>query len=947
MAEDNTKPKDVTQGFISGATGKADAATEQLRDKESLTSAAATTNASTILGAKESESSSSAIRSHISNVVGKSMPAGIGKGLIKGKGAFKKAGPPTLLGIILMAIFMMFSSQASFFQSFTSLINNKYDFSGHFNTRRTEKILSLKVSQKTKGFVGTNMFGKARYGKLSSKMVTKFQNNGFHMFDLDGMEINAGKIKKGQLGFIMDDAGNTFTAKEFSNSYYGDAKFRASVDKVYKGRIATWFDDKIDWIRGKMGIKPDSPRGTPTDELDDMADDIVGQDAKKAAKEAMEEQLSYEGKRSMETGGKYKVEEAGVDANGNKMYTVAADDAEKGAIKYAEKMTQEEAEAMVKTLGDQAEQVSKIKTALGGLKKGGFVKNAVNFISAIGWADTLCQIQQFAASVGPAARTLRKQETTNAATVALADMEKIKAGVADTEVTSVMGDKFFSTSTYDVPKTDSNASEDFDIEKIGDYIGDYGNNVEQSEPKGGTESQGYSFLAGAGQMAGLDPSLMSMIAGVGGFIMDLLGILAGGAIEPILTPVCGVISNPWVQVGAAVAGLALMFFSGGGAGAIKKALEEGLSTAIKKGATTLAKGIVKTLVSKEGVKMLAQMALPFVLGWAAEGLSKIVAGEVCKAVVGQDYSNCVISGAGAMNSQAATGGGGLMMNAESARASLQEYNEYIAMVAEDDRNALSPFDTSSPYTFLGSIAAKIYPYSLSNPTATAIASGMTGVLSSSVAALFPPVSALSDNSVLATDGYCDDKEYKNHNVATDPMCNPIVGIPAGYMDSDRFSPDNILQTYGVKWGVLPDNYQSADWDGTLVTQDEWKDGRLKDYVNKCVGHSFSDDITGIHPLCVWGDGVNDDDETIAAALFYIDNRIEENLTGSGMDRISGIAETYAYENNIRYYDITELSDTTIIALQEQKDLARQNNPIGIVKGFFDSISGTRYGVSGL
>lgn len=93
-------------------------------------------------------------------------------------------------------------------------------------------------------------------------------------------------------------------------------------------------------------------------------------------------------------------------------------------------------------------------------------------------------------------------------------------------------------------------------------------------------------------------------------------------------------------------------------------------------------------------------------------------------------------------------------------AKLAEFNQYkqdiIARRAEYDRDNLSPFDTSSQYTFLGSLKYSLVQFSVlnSNNSVLSFIKSSGAILSNSLTSLMPTSSAFEYNSIVNEDGDC-------------------------------------------------------------------------------------------------------------------------------------------------------------------------------------------------
>lgn len=136
-------------------------------------------------------------------------------------------------------------------------------------------------------------------------------------------------------------------------------------------------------------------------------------------------------------------------------------------------------------------------------------------------------------------------------------------------------------------------------------------------------------------------------------------------------------------------------------------------------------------------------------------ISQALFEDASQSMVGLAMGTRMIEGAAFMNTKLSQNAGGAMAADSAAIARYEQRNqEILAWDAEADRSTRSPFDISSPNTFLGSIVNKI-------ASATATSSGVLGgiisgfsAVAQSVSALVPGASAATNNSYHLTMGNC-------------------------------------------------------------------------------------------------------------------------------------------------------------------------------------------------
>lgn len=392
-------------------------------------------------------------------------------------------------------------------------------------------------------------------------------------------------------------------------------------------------------------------------------------------------------------------------------------------------------------LQEAEESAEKVATrTLSGL--GGTVIQGVgNVVKVTGYQDMACQAYTAVKTLGYAAKTIRAIQLARYAMVFLNTADQIKAGTATPEDVAYLGG-ILTNISYDVA---SGAKRKAAMDSFGMKYAMFGD-------VGKSDSYLTQFMAGGG--------LTGELIAVTSFIEN--------AIPGDIRGTCRTLSSPLVQFGSFAAGVGLMFVPGAN---------------IALSASDIAKGAAQAVVS------LALMVLP-------DLLKDVVAGTVTKDLVGEDAGNAITSGSGSMMSSLAQAGGNASMSVDDAVAYQQTQNDVIAQYAEEERATKSPLDATSKYTFLGSIVNSLTPYisSLSVPGNSILA--VTSLVSSSFKSIIPTSSAATTEQLRAGFTSCNDSDYKELGVATDPFCNVVYGIPPQYLNSDPADVANRLAAAG-------------------------------------------------------------------------------------------------------------------------------------------------------
>lgn len=359
--------------------------------------------------------------------------------------------------------------------------------------------------------------------------------------------------------------------------------------------------------------------------------------------------------------------------------------------------------------------------------------------------DNACTALNMVRTVGFAAKTIRALQLASYAMIFLRVADEIKAGTADASTVAYLGGVLTAV-TVDVKDTNKRIS------------------------GSATDSFGYKYLAyGDTTSSGASASLASRYLVGGGltgelitFTDSILKMIPGGR------QTCRVLGNPWVQAGSLIGGIAML-------------LVPGVGVSVK--AATVGKGILQA-----GIIAVGMAILPGMLG-------DIVAGTTTDDIQGESSGMAWFMGSSVIM-------GGWMSKYVNAPMTVDQavaYSSYqqqtVAMQAAEDRATLSPFDTSSQYTFLGSIVNSFLPIYTS---ASSIPAKLMATLSTPLTAFANQANAESNEQTADSYEQCTDVDYRDLNLATDPFCNVLYGIPQKYLDSiDPAANADSLQTKGL------------------------------------------------------------------------------------------------------------------------------------------------------
>ncbi len=388
--------------------------------------------------------------------------------------------------------------------------------------------------------------------------------------------------------------------------------------------------------------------------------------------------------------------------------------------------------------------------------------------------------------------------------------------------------------------------------------------------KSGTDSYGYRYAAFGDK--GIDDNASLAVVGVSfpdwmkkGLeeIYNLLG-------KKNINTACEINNNPAVQILSFGLGATLAFFTGG--------------------LSSIGNIALKTVIHLGVGFFISAVITPAIID--------ILTGTLINDdLFGESAMNVITSGAGALLSASGTEGGGMLAERGQTDDIMETHYQTIAEYKELDRSQKSPLDISSPNTFLGSLYSQLIPYFSSTSNLASIVTSISNISTSALSNIMSPkVSAQTDPRKDDTYSDCTDYDVVDMNLATDPFCNPISGIPKEVLDLD---PIEI-----ISW--LEDPANSLDGDTPLIDEEGRPQNEVyKKYISQCFdrdvdapfGHISDDpDIKGETKDCYFStdtiEGKSYTNGSLAKkymAAHYIDNRVVVNMEGDDPDGLlSGV-----------------------------------------------------------
>jgi len=488
------------------------------------------------------------------------------------------------------------------------------------------------------------------------------------------------------------------------------------------------------------------------------------------------------------------------------------------------------------------------KTAQGGLSA------VTSFIKVTGVADNACTAYSSVRALGYAAKTVRAVQLAHYAMVFLNAADQIKAGTFTSEDGAYLGG-ILTNVAYDA--------------------------VSGAKRKAAMDSFGMQYaLFGT---AGKSDSYVSQFMAGGGLTGDLIAVTSYINVVLGNSPLaaCKTLQNPGVQFGSIAAGIGLM-------------LIPGVNVAVTAG--DIVKGVAAAAV-QVGLAILPSL------------LKDIVAGNSMNGIVGEDAGNAIASGSGKMMSDLSAGGGNGLMSVDDAVAYSQAQDSTIAQYSAEDRLTANPLDPTNSNTFVGSMVSKLLPYTFNMNDISGSLANMGSFVGSSLGSLVPQSSALSTEEIRQSYKSCTDLDYKSLGIATDPMCNPIYGIPTQYLGKD---PDAVADS------LIQTNQIDAET-GAAVSGSGYAS-----YVDNCVNRD--------RPIGDVGDDFSKDPGTACIinsqqvadyALFTVDQRVQDGMDDEGTDPsaqdTSSAYEFYAPTDNSSF--VADVAPVKYNAIGKNNEIA--------------------------
>lgn len=281
-----------------------------------------------------------------------------------------------------------------------------------------------------------------------------------------------------------------------------------------------------------------------------------------------------------------------------------------------------------------------------------------------------------------------------------------------------------------------------------------------------------------------------------GYSMITHPLVRGSAVMSSTTKqTCNFINSPQAYIASAGITATLSAMSGGAAAAIKSGLQ--------------AAG--KAIIAFGGIELLINFVEQTgALNTIADAAFNLIKGEIpnyIEGARGEELGDALGTGLLAYYSQAGTATGAAPLTTDQVPGFAEEVAKIDNEYREEDIATLSPFDTSSPYTFLGSIMSRLSLYSTPGDPLRTSATILGNIIKAPFTKLISPVNAVENRVNLCS--YASEFGLEE-DVAVNPAGYPCTGIPSNYLNLSRDEVFNLVKDeIDLETGEPKDNGEIA------------------------------------------------------------------------------------------------------------------------------------------
>ena len=763
----NTAKDDIRPDYLPRNKNEVrnDEAAEDLRRVESGASDSAPTKASdNLVGARENEEAANGF--YRSSGRGEKKK---GKGKGKGKGLLKRKGPMGLIiGLILGTGGLLGGAQL--FQPFSLIEQFRETFNSMHVSASTRSNALLRYQMDGTGVknpIKSKLFGSDKF-KISNRQASKLAKSGIEYDDstfkdangkaigvlkyddgsgeikiVTATDADAAKLNDIGLSRFDSDGVKYASADSFKNLYEADDGFFRSYNdgsRTWRGSIANWFGSLTDKFisnnkltrnrfknfRQDVEENGDNPRAAAIDIMAKNADEIKEGDV-----------------RTVTDGEEVDGQRADVDyeydEDGNKIGTKSKIDSSPEVTARADLDSEAEVKAKLEEVGDKYSGGSKVGGAFSKVANYGCL--AVNFMGGVTLLVTASEALQ----------------VINLVTSYFEAIDKTKAGDGDNSPIMTLTSALNEQKTSSYTELEASGTSTASVTESG--ISSLSSKT-TTQTKSAMEAEGIVSLYDNTPVNTSDPSVKSF--NVAGNIKRVfwglgasMGLFKTCAVTKLLANAVTAVSGALEVIGclAGIAGTPFTFgASAAGCGPLIGDLTVGLIASV--GVSVLIAGIISTITPT---------------------ISSMLTRNLITNLGGEDLGNALTSGANMYLGNAHRGNGGSLAMLEDYKAYETTHQQIIADNAKYERMTRDPFDSSSKYTFLGTLLTQMSSF-VSVGSLFDVVSSTSSAVSSSLIALTPAASAYNINtSIIKEEEYADTCPYlASIGAVGDAFCNPYA-----------------------------------------------------------------------------------------------------------------------------------------------------------------------------
>lgn len=759
-----------------------------------------------------------------------------GKGKKKSRGWLKKGGPIGLVvGLIVgvggimggSQLFQPFSLVAQFQETFNSMQVSA-------NTRSSRFFRLQMESGRVKDPVRGTIFGKTF--SITKKQKERLKQQGIEFdeeYEIDGKKTKVLKFDDGS-GDIK-----VITAKEFDEVYKSNTDFHHAYNAgsmTWRGQIANWFGTRVSAF-----LKNNNLTRNMFNDYENKKAQLDG-DGMAAVKETLEEKtgsIDNEGEKTKKVGDELD-EDATDEETGGGRKKYDSDDSSTDSGK-----------------------LSRSETDLG--RK---MKNIESKFSAS--ANVLCGISNAVGAITMAVTAAEALQIINLATAYFETADKVKAGYGEDapihELSMTLNEK---------QKNTNEILESVSMNGDGSSESDYSATTKEvTTEKTAMEAEGVAALYSGGKVNTSNASvqsfnLTSSINKIMGGISSSMTAFQTCTIAKLATSAVETVSAA-ADVIECIAGV--------------------LTVETGAGAVLAAKGCGK-LVVDIGLAVAKSVAI----GVAIAGVFSAIAPVLTKAwtrdlisnLGGEDLGNALTSGGNMYLGGAHRANGGSPATREKYESYAVAQHQVMEDYARYEREDLNPFDTTSKYTFMGTLLTQFMNFTSASSLMNVVTSS-SNMVSNSLVALGPTAAAYDVATTLPTE-----EEYENTcpylasiGVIGDAYCNPYVMTDMSTINDDPVDViDKVDEFGGLNEETTSDGNVKIKGDSNLAKYIVYCDGRTSMF-----GTTDYNIVSSINSSTSANTGNNYTDAAVDGAIGAIP------LIGDGIDVVENINSL----NNLGY-----------------------------------------------